>query len=105
MIGYGRSRRHCARHDHRQTARDRPRDSRGRRDAAGRVRLADARLDSDLDILLEHAPRSSEGPFFDLFKIMHLIEDTVGVTAHISTPDQLTPRIRERMADDLVEVF
>jgi hypothetical protein len=69
-----------------------------------RVR-GDARLDSDLDILLEHAPRSSEGPFFDLFKIMHLIEDTVGLTAHISTPNELTPRIRERMADDLVEVF
>jgi hypothetical protein len=36
---------------------------------------------------------------------MHLIEDTVGLTTHISTPDELTPRIRERMADDLLEVF
>jgi predicted nucleotidyltransferase len=65
----------------------------------------DARPDSDLDILLEHAPRASRAPFFDLFKVMHLIEDAVGLTTHISTPDELTPRIRERMADDLVEVF
>ena len=60
---------------------------------------------SDLDILLEHAPRVRGGPFFDLFKVMHLIEDTVGLTTHISTPDELTPRIRERMADDLIEVL
>jgi predicted nucleotidyltransferase len=65
----------------------------------------DARPDSDLDILLEHAPRASGRLFFDLFKVMHLIEDTVGLTTHISTPDELTPRIGERMADDLVEVF
>jgi predicted nucleotidyltransferase len=65
----------------------------------------DARPDSDLDILIETAPRDSDGPFFDLFKVMHLIEDTVGLTTHISTPEELTPRIRERMADDLVEVF
>ena len=69
-----------------------------------RVR-GDARPDSDLDILLEHAPRASGEPFFDLFKVMHLIEDTIGLTAHIMTDEELTPRIRERMADDLVEVF
>jgi uncharacterized protein len=65
----------------------------------------DARPGSDLDILLEHTPRASGEPFFDLFKVMHLIEDTVGLTTHISTSDELTPRIRERMADDLIEVF
>jgi predicted nucleotidyltransferase len=65
----------------------------------------DARPDSDLDILIEIAPRGSDDPFFDLFKVMHLIEDTIGLTTHVSTPDELTPRIKERMADDLVEVF
>ena len=65
----------------------------------------DARPGSDLDVLLEHAPRPSGGPFFDLFKVMHMIEDTVGLRTHISTPDELTPRIGERMADDLIEVF
>jgi predicted nucleotidyltransferase len=65
----------------------------------------DARPDSDLDILIEIAPPDSDGPFFDLFKVMHLIEDTIGLTTHVSTPDELTPRIRERMADDLIEVF
>jgi predicted nucleotidyltransferase len=69
-----------------------------------RVR-GDARPDSDLDILVETTPYAGDGPFFDLFKLMHLIEDTVGLTTHISTPEELTPRIRERLADDLVEVF
>uniref|UniRef100_Q07QI7 DNA polymerase, beta domain protein region n=1 Tax=Rhodopseudomonas palustris (strain BisA53) TaxID=316055 RepID=Q07QI7_RHOP5 len=65
----------------------------------------DARPDSDLDILIEHAPYVSGEPLFDLFKVMHLIEDSVGLTTHVSSPDELTPRIRERMADDLIEVF
>jgi hypothetical protein len=65
----------------------------------------DARPDSDLDILIEHTPYVSGGPFFDLFKVMHLIEDAVGLTTHISSPDELKPRMRERMADDLIEVF
>src|SRR4051794_16630280 len=48
----------------------------------------DARPNSDLDILVEIAPRGSSGPFFDLFKVMHLIEDTIGLTTHISTADE-----------------
>lgn len=65
----------------------------------------DARPDSDLDILIEIAPRDSDGPFFDLFKVMHLIEDTIGLTTQISILDELKPRIKERIADDLVEVI
>lgn len=65
-----------------------------------RVR-GDARPNSDLDILIETDPLRR----FDLFKVMHLIEDEVGVWPHIMQCSELTPRIRERMADDLVEVF
>ena len=65
-----------------------------------RVR-GDHRPDSDLDILVETDPSRR----FDLFKVMHLIEDEVGVWPHIMHCSELTPRIRERMADDLVEVF
>jgi predicted nucleotidyltransferase len=81
--------------------------------AAGVTRLAifgsrargDARPDSDLDILIEHPPRS-EGSFrFDFFKVMRMIEDDMGIWPHIMTDEELTPRIRERMADDLIEVF
>jgi predicted nucleotidyltransferase len=65
----------------------------------------DARPDSDLDIVIEHTPYVSGGPCFDLFKIMHLIEDATGIVTQISTYDLLKPRIKERIADDLIEVF
>lgn len=64
----------------------------------------DARPDSDLDILIDTVPRGGL-PAFDLFKVMHLIEDATGLQTQISMRDLLKPRIRERMADDLVEVF
>ncbi|MGM4886717.1 nucleotidyltransferase family protein [Tardiphaga sp. 20_F10_N6_6] len=69
-----------------------------------RVR-GDARPDSDLDILIETFDRASSARRFDLFKVMHLIEDTIGIWPHVMFPTELTPRIRERMADDLIEVF
>lgn len=69
-----------------------------------RVR-GDARPDSDLDILLEYPPHVSGQPFFNWSKVMNMIEDEIGVWPHIMTASELTPRIRERMADDLVEVF
>jgi predicted nucleotidyltransferase len=65
----------------------------------------DARPDSDLDILVETVPLDGDSPVFDLFKVMHLIEDATGLTTQISMHDLLKPRIKERIADDLVEVF
>ena len=64
----------------------------------------DARPDSDLDILVDTIPRGSL-PTFDEFKVMHLIEDATGLQTQISIRDLLKPRIKERIADDLVEVF
>jgi hypothetical protein len=64
----------------------------------------DAKPDSDLDILIETFDRNSEQRF-DLFKVMHLIEDTTGIKTQISMYDLLKPRIKERIADDLIEVF
>jgi predicted nucleotidyltransferase len=69
-----------------------------------RVR-GDARPDSDLDILVEHTPRENGRSSFSIFNVMNLIEDEIGVWPHIMTDGELTPRIRERMADDLIEVF
>lgn len=63
-----------------------------------------ARPDSDLDVLVETTSRE-ESPRFDYFKVLHLIEDHVGTPAQISMRDLLKPRIAERIADDLVEVF
>jgi predicted nucleotidyltransferase len=64
----------------------------------------DARPDSDLDILVDTSPRNASPPF-DFFKVLHIIEDATGLRAQISMRDLLKPRIVERIADDLVEVF
>src|SRR4051812_759629 len=64
----------------------------------------DARPDSDLDVLVDTIDRH-ESPPFDLFKVAHLIEDATGLQAQISMRDLLKPRIVERIADDLIEVF
>ncbi|KJC41311.1 nucleotidyltransferase domain-containing protein [Bradyrhizobium sp. LTSP857] len=80
--------------------------------AAGVTRLylfgsrarGDARPDSDLDVLIETTSRK-ETPQFDYFKALHLIEDHVGLQAQLSMRDLLKPRMAERIADDLIEVF
>jgi len=64
----------------------------------------DARPDSDLDILVETTARG-ESPPFDFFKVLHLIEDATGLRAQVSMRELLKPRIVERIADDLIEVF
>jgi len=64
----------------------------------------DARPDSALDILIDTVARG-DTPSFDLFKVMHLIEDVTGLQTQISIRELLKPRITERIADDLVEVF
>lgn len=64
----------------------------------------DARPDSDLDVLVETASHSAS-PQFDHFKALHLIEDNTGLPVQISVRNLLKPRIAERIADDLIEVF
>jgi predicted nucleotidyltransferase len=80
--------------------------------AAGITRLylfgsrarGDARPGSDLDVLVETISRERT-PRFDYFKVLHLIEDDVGLGVQISMRDLLKPRMAERIADDLIEVF
>jgi predicted nucleotidyltransferase len=64
----------------------------------------DARPDSDLDILVDTVAHGAS-PAFDQFKVMHLIEDATGLQTQISIRDLLKSRIKERIADDVVEVF
>jgi predicted nucleotidyltransferase len=64
----------------------------------------DARPDSDLDVLID-ATSHEEEPRFDYFEVLHLIEDHIGLKTQISMLDLLKPRVVERIADDIVEVF
>jgi predicted nucleotidyltransferase len=64
----------------------------------------DARPDSDLDILVETTPHGEEPPF-DYFKAVKLIQDHIGFETQISMRNLLKPRMAERIADDLIEVF
>jgi predicted nucleotidyltransferase len=64
----------------------------------------DARPDSDLDVLVDTTSHE-EAPPFDLFKVQHLIEDATGIHAQISLRELLKPRLADRIADDLVQVF
>jgi uncharacterized protein len=80
--------------------------------AAGVTRLSlfgsrargDARSDSDLDVLID-MQFHGDGPADQFFKVSHLIEDAVGLKAQVSIRARLKPRIAERIADDLIEVF
>ena len=64
----------------------------------------DARPDSDLDILVDTTTRG-ETPPFDIFKVLHLIEDATGLQPQILIRELLKPRIVERIADDVIAVF
>jgi predicted nucleotidyltransferase len=64
----------------------------------------DARPDSDLDVLVDTTSQGEE-PAFDFFKVAHLIEDSIGIPSQLSMRRLLKPRIAERIADDLIEVF
>ena len=64
----------------------------------------DARRDSDLDVLVDTTERGAQ-PAFDYFKVQHLIEDETGLAVQVSQRALLKPRVAERIADDLIEVF
>jgi hypothetical protein len=54
---------------------------------------------------LSRRPLAMNPSPFDLFKVLYLIEDATGLRAQISMRELLKPRIAERIADDLIEVF
>lgn len=63
-----------------------------------RVR-GDHRPDSDLDILIDKT-----SPYDD-DAVAKLVEDATGLSVQISIRELLKPRIVERIADDVTEVF
>src|SRR6266478_4051606 len=64
----------------------------------------DAREDSDLDVLVEVEP-DSRFSLLNLIGVEHIIEDVTGLPAQATMRRSLEPRMAERIADDIVEVF
>jgi predicted nucleotidyltransferase len=68
-----------------------------------RVR-GDNRPDSDIDILVEVAPDVSFS-LLNLIGVQHIIGDATGLQAQATMRRSIPPRIAERIADDIFEVF
>ena len=64
----------------------------------------DARPDSDIDVLVEVAP-DSKFSLLNLIGVEHIIKDVTGLPAQATMRRSLDPRMAERIADDIVEVF
>jgi hypothetical protein len=64
----------------------------------------DARSDSDLDVLVEVEP-SSRFSLLNLVGVEHIIEDATGLSVQATMRRSLEPRMAERIADDIIEVF
>jgi uncharacterized protein len=68
-----------------------------------RVR-GDNRPDSDIDILVEVAPDVSFS-LLNLIGVQHIIGDATGLQAQATMRRSIPPRVAERIADDILEVF
>jgi predicted nucleotidyltransferase len=64
----------------------------------------DARPDSDLDILIDIEPDANFG-WKNLTGVMAICRDATGLSTQVTMRSELTSRIAERIADDLIEVI
>jgi predicted nucleotidyltransferase len=64
----------------------------------------DAREDSDLDLLVEVAA-GSRFSLLNLIGVEHIVADATGLRTQATMRRSLDDRTRERIADDIVEVF
>jgi len=64
----------------------------------------DARADSDLDILVEVEP-NSRFSLLNLVGVEHIIHDATGLAVQATMRRSLEPRMAQRIADDIIEVF
>jgi len=60
--------------------------------------------ESDIDVLVDVAP-DSRFSLLNLIGVEHIIKDVTGVPAQATMRRSLDPRMAERIADDIVEVF
>jgi predicted nucleotidyltransferase len=64
----------------------------------------DARGDSDLDILIDIDP-DAKFSLLTLVGVEHIVRDATGLQTQASMRRSLDPRMAERIADDIIEVF
>jgi predicted nucleotidyltransferase len=64
----------------------------------------DARPDSDLDVLIDVSPDATFG-WKNLTGVIAICRDATGLPTQVTMRSELTPRITERIADDLIEVI
>jgi uncharacterized protein len=64
----------------------------------------DARSDSDLDVLVEVEP-DKRFSLLNLIGVEHIIEDATGLSVQATMRRSLEPRMAQRIADDIIEVF
>lgn len=64
----------------------------------------DVRPDSDLDVLIEVSP-NCKFSWRNLSGVGLICEDATGIPTQVSLRGSLKPRIAERIANDLIEVF
>jgi uncharacterized protein len=64
----------------------------------------DMRDDSDIDVLIE-VPPDSKFSLLNLIGVEHIITDITGLRAQATLRRSVEPRMAERIADDIVEIF
>jgi uncharacterized protein len=64
----------------------------------------DAKPGSDLDLLVEVAP-NSKFSMLNLIGVEHIVQETTGFSVQATMRRSLDERMRERIADDIIEVF
>ena len=64
----------------------------------------DARPDSDLDVLIEVDPQAKFS-LLNLSGVGLIVEEVTGFKTQVSMHRSLDPRMAERIADDVIEVF
>ena len=64
----------------------------------------DMRPDSDIDVLIEVAP-NSKFSLLNLIGVEHIISNATGLPVQATMRRSIEPRMAERIADDIIEIF
>jgi hypothetical protein len=70
----------------------------------GRAARGSSRPDSDLDVFVEYDP-ARKFSLLDLAGLKLLIEEELGLEAHITTRDSLHPRLKPSIEPQAIQVY